>query len=492
MSSASARSHFSASATSTRPASAASIRDSAASCACASDLESSRRLNSRPSCTCRRRCRRRQSACRRSASASATCTWCLSCASLPLSRTTSSLARASAAAASLRRSISRTLERSCDSSAARDASPALFFDSSVSACDARFSARMTSARSRATSSSAYCSASISARCFCSETHVANLARCARSASRDSCSVFFASASCSSSPATVRSRSDLASSRRIVSRCVSSAARLAASRSARASASSRRSSTPPPRLRVRARLGGVALHTLQRLHELADASLRRLGRGGGRLRLGARGGVLLGRRELTGGDERVGLGLEEFLESRLQASVGLRQRGVFGAGHAQVQLALAPRRAKLRLGGTSFVKRQAFLRRAGHLPHVQLECILLLSRSRLLGDGGLQRLPQAHLANLQHGQPRVRRGQRLLQAALRAGFESLHERLRVVRLYAVRLRLRLGAARAPRSAARSAAQPALARTCSRYSADRVDPISVIACLYLATSDTSCSS
>ena len=41
---------------------------------------------------------------------------------------------------------------------------------------------------------------------------------------------------------------------------------------------------------------------------------------------------------------------------------------------------------------------------------------------------------------------MRRGQRLLQAALRAGFESLHERLRVVRLYAVRLRLRLGAAR----------------------------------------------
>ena len=191
-----------------------------------------------------------------------------------------------------------------------------------------------------------------------------------------------------------------------------------------------------------------MHTLQRLHELADASLRRLGRGGGRLRLGARGGgVLLGRRELTGGDERVGLGLEEFLESRLQASVGLCQRGVFGAGHAQVQLALAPRRAKLRLGGASFVKRQAFLRRAGHLLHVQLEFILLLSRLRLLGDGGLERLRQAHLANLQHGQPRVRRGQRLLQAALRAGFESLHERLRVVRLYAVRLRLRLGAARA---------------------------------------------
>ena len=245
--------------------------------------------------------------------------------------------------------------------------------------------------------------------------------------------------------------------------------------------------------VCARLGGVALRTLQRLHELADASLRRLRRGGGRLRLGARGGgVLLGRRELTGGDERVGLGLEEFLESRLQASVGLGQRGVFGAGHAQVQLALAPRRAKLRLGGASFVERQAFLRRAGHLLRVQLEFLLLLSRLRLLGDGGLERLRQAHLANLQHGQREC--------AAASASFRplsapGLSRSASVCASFAsTRFASASDSARRARScsAARSATQPALARTCSRYSADRVDPISVIACLYLATSDTSCSS
>mmetsp|Transcript_3664 Transcript_3664/g.16787 ORF Transcript_3664/g.16787 Transcript_3664/m.16787 type:complete len:518 (+) Transcript_3664:2294-3847(+) len=181
----SARSHFSASAASMRPASAASARASAASCACSKFLASSRKPNSLESCTCSRRWSRRQSPCSRSASASATCFSCLSCAVDDLSRTLSSLARASAAAASDRRSISRTAERSEASSASRAALVAARLPSSVSAWARAFSALITSDLSLAASSSAATTASISARCLSSLTHRESFCRCDRSASLDS-------------------------------------------------------------------------------------------------------------------------------------------------------------------------------------------------------------------------------------------------------------------------------------------------------------------
>ena len=131
---------------------------------------------------------------------------------------------------------------------------------------------------------------------------------------------------------------------------------------------------------------------------------------------------------------------------------IREDGVFGFRNAEVQLALASSRSKLSLGGSALVKGEPLLRGSRELLDVALHLLLVLTRARLRRAGGFEGSGETNLSDLKHGESRVRRRERFFESALGTGLEAFHERLRILRLHSVGLRLGLGASGALREGA----------------------------------------